>query len=294
MRRRGAACRGREQQGRVGVSECVKLHSANTRPCHRVAPCLRERVGPDPKHRLVAVSAEVHDDDVRAAVFAQQVHGREVDRATATRGLGHSDGDGAGVEITSRQVSRAASPRRRGGTWARRAHDSEYNHVGNKDDLLDGMLDRVAAEIELPDSTHGWRDGTRRRAVAAHAAMMRHPWAATLWTASITLRPARMRYLDRALRCLREAGLTSDLLDRAFHPIENHIFGHALQAQGFPLDQNQMQETGELLMDSFPVTDYPDLAAHIRHHLQLRDGGDGFEFGLDLILDGLQRLRGAS
>ncbi|MGW0822106.1 TetR/AcrR family transcriptional regulator [Streptomyces sp. NPDC002845] len=166
-----------------------------------------------------------------------------------------------------------------------------YNHVDNKEDLLDGMLDRVAAEIQLPDIGSDWRDHARRRAVSAHAALLRHPWSAPLWTASINLGPARMRYLDSTLRNLREAGFPPDLLDRAFHTIENHIVGHALQSLGFPLDHGQMQETGEGFLRTFPVERYPDLAAHIRHHLQHQDNADGFEFGLDLILDGLERKR---
>lgn len=169
-----------------------------------------------------------------------------------------------------------------------------YNHVDNKDDLLDGMLDRVAGEIELPEGDpdpQDWRHHARRRAISAHAALMRHPWSAPLWAARITLGPTRMRYLDSALRNLREAGFPPDLLDRAFHTIENHIVGHALQALGFPLDHDQMKDTGEGFLRSFPVDRYPDLAAHIRHHLEHKDKGDGFTFGLDLILDGLERLR---
>ncbi|WP_205856979.1 TetR/AcrR family transcriptional regulator C-terminal domain-containing protein [Phytoactinopolyspora endophytica] len=169
-----------------------------------------------------------------------------------------------------------------------------YNHVHNKDDLLHGMLDRVAGEIELPDSSPDWRDHVRRRAISAHAVLMRHPWAAGLWTSSINLGPARMRYMDSALRSLDEAGFPPDLLDRAFHTIEDHIVGHALQALGFPLDHDQMMETGEEFLRTFPVDEYPDLAAHIRHHLQDDEDGDGFEFGLDLILDGLERRRSPS
>lgn len=166
-----------------------------------------------------------------------------------------------------------------------------YNHVANKGDLLDGMLERVAAEIELPEIGSDWRDNARRRATSAHAALMRHPWSAAQWTASINLGPARMRYLDSALRNLREAGFPPDLLDRTFHAIENHIVGYALQSLGFPLDRDQMEEIGEAYLRSFPVERYRDLAAHIRHHLAHQDNVGGFEFELDVILDGLERMR---
>ncbi|GAB3164933.1 TetR/AcrR family transcriptional regulator C-terminal domain-containing protein [Myceligenerans halotolerans] len=170
-----------------------------------------------------------------------------------------------------------------------------YNHVRNKDDLLDGMLDRVAAEIELPGTGPAgggadWRDQARRRAISAHATLLRHPWSAALWTSTISLGPARMRYLDSALRDLRVAGFAPGLLDRAFHTIENHIVGHAMQALGFSLDRHDMEAMGSELMRSLPAG-YPDLAAHIRYHLD-EAGDDSFVSGLVLILDGLERLRG--
>jgi AcrR family transcriptional regulator len=171
---------------------------------------------------------------------------------------------------------------------------SLYNHIDNKDDLLDGMLDRVAAEMELPTGGTRWRHDTRRRAVSAHAALLRHPWAATVWTSRVTPGPARMRYMDGALRNLREAGFTSTLLDRAYHTIENHIVGHAQQALGFPVGADELAELGERFLRSFPVAEFPDLAAHVRHHIEHPEEGDDFEFGLDLILDGLERMRASS
>lgn len=167
---------------------------------------------------------------------------------------------------------------------------SLYNHIGNKDDLLDSMVDRVAAEIELPDGPD-WRHRARRRAVSAHAVLLRHPWAPTLWTSRITMGPARMRYMDSALRDLREAGFPPTLLDSAYHTIENHIVGHAMQAVGFPLDVEDMERVGEDVLRVFPADDYPDLAAHIRHHIDRPDHDDAFAFGLDLILDGLEAQR---
>ncbi|WP_113699510.1 TetR/AcrR family transcriptional regulator [Nonomuraea lactucae] len=171
---------------------------------------------------------------------------------------------------------------------------SLYNHVSNKDDLLDGMLDRVTDEIELPEGGPDWRHRARRRAISAHAVLMRHPWAAAMWASRLNPGPARMRYVDTALRHLREAGLSPGLLDRAFHTIENHIAGHALQALGFPLAPEEMEEASERFLRSFPVGEYPDLAAHVRHHIEQPGEGDEFGFGLELILDGIERIRGAS
>jgi AcrR family transcriptional regulator len=170
---------------------------------------------------------------------------------------------------------------------------SLYNHVANKDDLLGGMLDRVVHEIDRPDDGATWRERARHRAASAHAVLMRHRWAAGLWS-SLTVGPARMRYLDDLLGGLRQAGFTPGLLDRAFHTIQNHVVGHALQALAFPLDSQQVKTMGADLMRTFPVEEYPELAAHIRYHVEsTTDGDDEFEFGLDLILDGLERLRAA-
>jgi AcrR family transcriptional regulator len=210
----------------------------------------------------------------------------------------------AGVVLADAEGIGALSMRRLGRELGVEAM-SLYNHVGGKADLLDGMLDRVVAEIELPDGDMGWREQTRRRAISAHSALMRHPWAASLWTSSTDPGPARLRYMDSVLRSLRVAGFPPGLLDRAFHTIEDHLVGHALQALGFPLDPDDMAEAVETFLDSFPVDTYPDLAAHIRYHLGTHDSApgeasdeahaqvDGFEFGLGLILDGLERLRGS-
>ncbi|WP_017622750.1 TetR/AcrR family transcriptional regulator [Nocardiopsis chromatogenes] len=169
-----------------------------------------------------------------------------------------------------------------------------YNHVGGKDDLLDAMVESTAEEIVLPEDGTPWRAYARGRALSAHAVMLRHPWLPALWTSRLAVGPARMRYMDGALRSLREAGFPPGLLDRAYHAVENHIVGHALQAVGFPLDQEGMREAGEPLLRSPALEPFPDLLAHIRHHLAAPPGDDAFAFGLDLLLDGVDRLRAAS
>jgi hypothetical protein len=102
--------------------------------------------------------------------------------------------------------------------------------------------------------------------------------------------PARMRHMDAMLRELREAGFTPGLLDVAFHTVENHIVGHALQASSFPFDADDLPALSARYLEDFPVADYPDLAAHIHHHMdQASTDMSSFEFGLDAILGALDR-----
>jgi AcrR family transcriptional regulator len=169
-----------------------------------------------------------------------------------------------------------------------------YNHVDDKDDLVDAMIERAASTIELPEDGLPWRSHAMHRATSAHRVLMRHAWLAPVWTSRISLGPARMAYMDCALRSLRLAGFSGVLLDRTYHAIENHIIGHALQSVGFPLDAEGMKVMGPAFLRAFPVEQYPDLGAHIRHHLESTEPSSAeeeFRFGLDLILDGLERLR---
>jgi AcrR family transcriptional regulator len=171
---------------------------------------------------------------------------------------------------------------------------SLYNHVANKDDLLDGMIELVAAEIEEPSGAAGWRAATRQRAISAHDALLRHPWSSILWASRMNVGPARMRHMDAMLRELREAGFAPGLLDVAFHTLENHVVGHALQASSFPFDADDLPALSARYLEGFPSEEFPDLAAHIRHHMDQPAGGESsFEFGLDSILDALERARGA-
>lgn len=169
---------------------------------------------------------------------------------------------------------------------------SLYNHVANKDDLLDGVVEVIASEIEEPDASAGWRDATRQRALAAHTALLRHPWASVLWASRPNIGPARMRHLDGMLRGLREGGFAPGILDVGFHTLHNHIVGHALQRSSFPFEEADLPAMSARYLDGFPEETYPDLAAHIRHHIDTDDGEErSFEFGLDAILDALQRTQ---
>jgi AcrR family transcriptional regulator len=165
-----------------------------------------------------------------------------------------------------------------------------YHYVASKGEILEGMVDLVAGEIELPPGSD-WKAATRQRAVSARDAFRRHRWASVLWI-RLDIGPARMRYMDAALRAFREAGFSVDLTEKAYHAVEDHIAGYTLQAENFPLAEADLAEVGEAFYRALPADEYPHLAEHIRQHLDVSglDSEGEFAFGLDLILDGIERL----
>jgi AcrR family transcriptional regulator len=169
---------------------------------------------------------------------------------------------------------------------------SLYNHVENKDDIVAGILDLVGAEVPPPADDVDWKTALRARAIAAHEAFVRRPWAARIWMSSSRPNADRLADANTVLRHLREGGLSPALTYRAFHALEGYTLGYTLQRLDFPYDERQVKLLADRFLRDFPVDTYPDLAEHIRQHLEPRDAEPGsFEFGLDLILDGLERLR---
>jgi AcrR family transcriptional regulator len=169
---------------------------------------------------------------------------------------------------------------------------SLYNHVANKHDLVAGILDLVASEFELPADGADWKTSMRQSAISAHDALSRHPWAAGVWMSTPEPSPLRLRYADALLRSFREAGFSKDLTYHAFHIVQNHILGVALQESSFPFDREELKELAATFLRDFPADEYPDLAEHTRQHMEPDEQHEGaFAFGLDLILDGLERRR---
>jgi AcrR family transcriptional regulator len=168
---------------------------------------------------------------------------------------------------------------------------SLYHHFSNKDEILDGILDVVAAEIELPDDGD-WKQSTRTRAVSAQDALGRHVWAGALWVSRLNLGPARMRYMDAALATFRKAGFSEDLTHHAYHVVENHVLGYTLQLLSFGVDMDNLDDLGDQFLRDLPADEYPDLATHVRQHLvePVETEETEFEFGLRLILDGIERI----
>jgi AcrR family transcriptional regulator len=170
---------------------------------------------------------------------------------------------------------------------------SLYHHVASKEAIVDGVVDLVFSEIDLPAADGDWRQAMRRRAVSARGVLRRHPWATPLMESRANPGPATLRHHDAVLGTLRRAGFSVELAAHAYSLLDSYIYGFALEEAALPFDPETAPEVAEAILARFPTDDYPYLAELTREHV-LRPGydfGDEFEFGLDLILDGLERLR---
>jgi AcrR family transcriptional regulator len=169
---------------------------------------------------------------------------------------------------------------------------SLYNHVPSKADLLDGLIDLVFGEIELPVSSDSWQTAMRQRAIAVRAALKRHRWAIGLMESRSSPGPATLRHHDAVLGCLRQAGFPVALAAHAYSVLDGYIYGFALQEASLPFDTGEeSSELAQALLAQFPADEYPHLAEFTFQHV-LQPGYDyasEYEFGLDLILDGLDR-----
>jgi len=169
---------------------------------------------------------------------------------------------------------------------------SLYNHVANKEDLLDGMIDLVFGEIELPSMEEGWKKAMRQRAISVRTVLARHRWAIGLMESRTSPGPATLRHHDGVLGCLREAGFSLELAAHAYAALDSYIYGFALQERGLPFDTPQETAAlAQVMLARFPADQYPHLAEFTFEHVMQPgyDYGDEYEFGLDLILDGLER-----
>jgi len=173
---------------------------------------------------------------------------------------------------------------------------SLYHHVPGKQALLDGMVDLVFGEIELP-SGDDWRAAMRRRAVSAREVLSRHPWAIALMESRRTPGPANLRHHDAVLGCLRRAGFPVALAAHAYSLLDAYIYGFALQEASLPFTTpEETAEVARSIMAEVPAGAYPHLTElAVEHVLQPGyDYGDEYQFGLELLLDGLERAAAAA
>jgi AcrR family transcriptional regulator len=169
-----------------------------------------------------------------------------------------------------------------------------YYHVGSKDELLNGLVDMVTSEFELAPPSADWKAAIRATALSGYAALTRHPWAAGLTLSLRRVSSARLRYMNSILGVLRDAGFSDELVDRGYHAIEGHIMGFSLWEVGMNLGSREdLEALAADFLRTLSVEEFPHVAAHVDHHLRQRGPEEigAFAFGLELILDGLERLR---
>jgi len=169
---------------------------------------------------------------------------------------------------------------------------SLYHHVANKDDMLDGIVDIVVSEIDVPSLETDWQTAMRRRATSAHAVLLRHPWATMPLVSRINVGPAMLRYVDATLGCLCKAGFSLEMADHAWNAIDSHIYGFTLQELNFPFEATDYSAAAAQGLALIPADQYPYLN-RLTHQVVEGDydGIHDFEFGLELILNGLDRFR---
>ena len=169
---------------------------------------------------------------------------------------------------------------------------SLYNHVAGKDDLLDGIVDLVAGQFELPRERLGWKEAMRGCAIAAHEVLLRHPWSAALAESRMQSGPQRMAYLEALVGTLRRGGFSVRSAYHANLTLDSYVYGFTLQEVSWPIKGEAVPASAADFVARAEMAAYPhvvEIAA-----LVAEEGFDPhgeFELGLDLILDGLERLR---
>jgi AcrR family transcriptional regulator len=195
----------------------------------------------------------------------------------------------AALRIADTQGIEAVSMRKLGQALRVEAM-SLYKHVAGKEDVLDGLVDLVMAEVELPADDADWRSALRQTAISVHGALLHHPWAAPVFESRLTPGPARLRYLDAVVGVLQRAGFSLPDVARVLMALDSHVYGFVLQETSL----------------AFTMDDAPRAAADIAaragdEYPNLREIADraatdpaafpvDFEFGLDLLLDGFARM----
>jgi AcrR family transcriptional regulator len=165
---------------------------------------------------------------------------------------------------------------------------SLYKHVSNKDAVLDGIVDLVLGDIDVPPSGTPWREAMRARAVSAHQVLLAHPWAALQIMSRFNIGPGMTRYLDATLGRLLEGGFTVEGALDAWHTLDSHIYGFTLQELGLPFAADEASQASADVIGTLDAEQFPHVVEVISH--VMRSGRvEDFAFGLDLILDGLQR-----
>jgi len=196
------------------------------------------------------------------------------------------------VEITDKEGLGSLTMRKLG-------HDLDveamalYRHVQGKADVLDGIVGLVLDEIDLSPCSGSWRMSLRASAISAHEALLRHPWTCGLvLSPNPRVIPSRMLYIESILARLRTAGFSPSAASRGYHAIDSHILGFTLWELGHTIPDDSSGEFLETFIRQFDYASFPFLGEHLLEHMKESDPSEigDFEFGLDLILDGIEGI----
>lgn len=196
--------------------------------------------------------------------------------------LAVADSDGIGA-VTMRRLARAL------GVEAA----SLYHHVKNKEEILDGLVEMVAAEVDLPKPSADWRESVSQRARHTRAVLRRHPWAVSLMASRTNPGPATLGLLEAGIRCFREGGFSVLLAAHAISTVDSYVHGFVLQEVNLPFhDEAELATMTAAIMQTFPASEFPYLFEMTVEHV-LRPGydyGAEFDSGLTVVLDGVVLL----
>jgi AcrR family transcriptional regulator len=166
-----------------------------------------------------------------------------------------------------------------------------YHYVAGKDEILDGIVDLVFAEMELPQAGGDWRAEITRRATSAREVLRRHPWAVALLESRSAPGPATLRHHDAVLGTLRGAGFSVEMTGHAYALLDAYVYGFAVQEASLPIGPDAPDDAAESIAARIAPDAYPHLVEFATARV-LQPGysfGDEFEFGLNLVLDALER-----
>lgn len=168
-----------------------------------------------------------------------------------------------------------------------------YRHVRNKDDLLDGLVEVIVAEIERPAAAGDWKATLRAQSMAARAVMLRHPWARRVFEDRPKGGPTFLLYIESVLTTLRDGGFSVELAHHVLHVMGSRIFGYNQDLLEDKTSAPSPEEAATLMRALSPFPHVIELAQQVSHDGVLGPCDDDveFAFGLDLILDGLDRRR---
>jgi AcrR family transcriptional regulator len=194
----------------------------------------------------------------------------------------------AAVDLADREGIAAVTMRRLGQHLGVEAM-SLYKHVADKDDVLAGIADRAAAEFALPSREVDWRTALRDSSMAAHAVLLRHPWAGPLLESMMEPGPARLAYLDAVVGVLHDAGFSFPDVAHAFGALDSQLYGFTMQVTSWSFDVDDYADVAATTAAGLDAERYPNLVAIARMVATEARAPLDFTFGLDLILDGLER-----